>query len=332
MHYQIFVPVGAGKNFLSWQLMFAGKDIDTLIKRNKKQPYNQTVNEYQFPGTVSGIWPNQEYQYDYFKEQFTNAPEYKTIRDITEPARTYTTETEFARALHSVDCSTQAYRHLTNNFHLLPLLDYTIFFYRFYGRDRWLDDYIDLCLDTCTELHEHFEKDIHAFHHYNIPEQSTGNRKQISIDISACESFISDLYHIKQAEHPAGLNTRFAIRSPTNETHAMVSIDYDKLFTFGAQQPTVQTNTIKRLFTELNVKHNFTDTTVEAFKDYHKKNMLLVKEYDFSKVPGYEDTWEQFRDKAQHPREHKFPSRELLFDRNPAFLSEKFPRRYKLLC
>ena len=295
MHRQLYAPPGAGKNFISYHVMWQ-EDKSRVLN------YNEQTNEYTV-GSVKSELFNTNYYEKHFKEAMGNESrtrlkqdryKYELIQQMIAPILAKMTHKDFFQICRESGCSPQAWKVFENTWGWLPVIDYSLWYTTIYNKGNTkMDRYLEECLRSCTRIHRMMGRNITCVGHYPLHKNLLTDISTMSIDIQDCEEWISDLFHVKQRQQPGGLNQRYYIvqnRDP-NDPKAKTSVSYRKLFFEQDEKE------IKRLYSFFGTQDHFVknkNRIVKEFRDYHEFNQRVIDEYDFSKTPGYEVDWDTF--------------------------------------
>ena len=295
MHRQLYAPPGAGKNFISYHVMWQGDESRVI-------DYNEQTNEYTVGSIKSELFDTNYYE-KHFKEALEwesewslhqDKQKYELIQQLIAPVMAKMTREEFFQICRESGCSTQAWRVFENSWGWLPVIDYSLWYTTIYNKGNTrMDRYLEECLRSCTRIHRTMNRDIACVGHYPLHENLLVDISSMNIDIGDCEEWISDLFHVKQRQQPGGLNKRFFIvqgRDP-DAPKAKTSVSYRKLFFEQDEKE------IKRLYSFFGTQEHFIknkDKIVREFRDYHEFNQRVIDEYDFTQTPGYEVDWDTY--------------------------------------
>tara|TARA_B100000035_G_scaffold52028_1_gene40594 strand:+ start:1213 stop:2157 length:945 start_codon:yes stop_codon:yes gene_type:complete len=294
MHRQLFAPPGAGKNFISYHVMW-------LEDKTNVFGYNETTNEY----TVGSIKSNLFYTNTFGKMfdpstsnnewyKHRDLERYELIQELANPTLNMIKKDKFLRTCKQLKCSPQAMKVFENSYEWLPISDYSLWYTTVYNKgNTFMDRFLEQCLYSCTKIHKILNRDITSIAHYPLHQNLLRDIVTMSVSIKECEEWISDLFHVKQRQQPGGLNKRFYLVENIDPTtlRAGKTVCYRKMF-FDNDE-----NEIRRLYSFFGHRpyfENNQDRIMKAFRDYHAFNQRVIDEYDFSKVPGYEDDWDTF--------------------------------------
>lgn len=300
MHKQLFVPPGAGKNFISYHVMWLGDKSNVF-------GYNETTNEYTVGSIKSNLFytnaigrlfssPTSDNEWLKHRDQ----EKYELIKELARPVLNMMKKDKFLRKCEQLNCSSQAWEVFIDNYEWLPISDYSLWYATVYNNgDKFMDRFLEECLYSCTKIHKIMNRDITTVAHYPLHQNLLRDVITMNVSIKECEEWISDLFHIKQLQQPGGLNQRFYLVENTDPKapQAKRTVCYRKLFFDNDEDE------IRRLYAFFGSQQHFDqnqDKIMKEFREYHAFNQRVLDEYDFSTVPGYEDDWDTWLTK-QNP-------------------------------
>ena len=294
MHRQAYIPPGAGKNFISLYVLWEGD-------RSKILKYQEQVNEFQVLGQHSTLWDYTQLRSPSvegaIKEFEAKNPK---VVNLLKPFRSRVKKEWFLETAEKFGESPQGLHVLERDWYWLPIMDFSIFYVLFFGKNKELDYVINQLCDYPWSSHNIAKKELTSIIHYS-PNNTLGMSqvkneiKTLRISFKDSEEYISDLLYAKHSipsQHERNnadtvAEERFYIKD-TSTTIVDEVISYRKIF---MEQNKAE---LERLFGFFGKEEYFdknTETIIQDFQEYHKTNKTMVRNFDFSNVPGYEKSF-----------------------------------------
>ena len=294
---QVYIPPGAGKNFISLQCLW-------LDDKRMTVHFKEHVNEYAVHSQKSTLFP---FHLIHIPDDLPYAlgsvskfeKQHPSIATWASNFRKMLSKKEFIELAREYGASSQGIEIFNRDWYWMPIFDYSIYFYIISGKNKKLDEYLKGFMNACWDVHNMAKKELTSIIHYS-PDNTIDfhiTKKEIQtmcISFKDCEEYISDLLYVKHSTPSPWIKEdippeeRFFIKD--QNIKADVDISYTKIF------KETNINELRRLYRFFGHEDYFNSNAhdiVDKFKAYHNFNENLIKSFDFSNVPLYDMTFNE---------------------------------------
>jgi len=288
---QVYVPPGAGGNFIALHCLWNG-DLESFRCDES--------NEYIVPRQKSTLWDlNNRTSSDdelVFAGEFPELVKYFEVWDRfiewTDGEKARFSISMFFSLMQHNRFSVSQYEILTRDYFWLPIFDYSMYYGGHGGKSDRLDDFCKRLMDMCWEIHEKTNKDLVSIVHYHPGFDFEGydystDIETLCISIEGCDEYITDLCAIKH--NTASHNYNSPNSQPELKRHVIsnnifeqqksdVVVDYRKIFMLQDE------NEIRKLFKFFGNEDHFDKNIkniLSKFFQYNKDNELVLAEFDW---------------------------------------------------